>query len=414
MLGGLDASGMRSRNSSLVLKMLWHEREMSRAALSRRTGLSRASISAIINEYIEMGLVSELGQGESNGGRPPVMLCFEENAYLLAGLDMGASHISLCLTNLRGEVKEWISRDCRTREKPLETIGLSLDMLREASLLARRRGRKLLGLGVGVSSPILKIGQERTIHPAIHPKWSGLVLSEILRQHTSLPVFVDNDANLGALAEYWWREPAAPENLIYLKVATGVGAGLIVDGELIRGSHGIAGELGHTLFDNRPETATVERNLNRHIGFDFLLQGQPIAFDGSFPDAITRGGIVKRLIESPAGQTELKARILDHLIPAMINLILTLDPDMIIIGGEFPRLGEELLEEIRALVAKQLIWPELQHIPIEYCRSSDQQTSIGAATLVLDHVLNDLSLFKDAKSRRLKIRSFEPEPSVTV
>ena len=145
---GMDASDMRLSNSNLVLKLLWQHQTVSRADLARLTGMSRPSISAIVAEQLELGLISEVGPGESNGGRRPVLLRFEDDAHYIAGLDLGATHIGLMLTNLRGQEVEWLSTSAETHEKPEQTMQKALDLLRECLAFARQKGRKVIGLGI--------------------------------------------------------------------------------------------------------------------------------------------------------------------------------------------------------------------------------------------------------------------------
>jgi hypothetical protein len=166
---GLDASDIRLSNNNLLLRLLWQHQVISRADLARITGMSRPSISAIVAEHLELGLISEIGHGESSGGRRPVLLRFEDDAHLIAGLDFGASHISLMLSNLRGQEVEWLSVPAQTRDAPEPSIQIAMDLLKEGITLARRRGRKVIGLGIGVPSPIYSGGDGPTMHPAIHP-----------------------------------------------------------------------------------------------------------------------------------------------------------------------------------------------------------------------------------------------------
>ncbi len=407
---GLDASDMRLSNNNLVLQLLWQHQTISRADLARLTGMSRPSISDIVAEHIELGLVSEVGHGTSNGGRRPVMLRFEDEAHLLAGLDIGATHVSLMLTNLRGQEVSWSARAVATRDEPDLAIEAAQELLSEGLACARRQKRKLIGLGVGISSPAYRQSAAcaLSVHPAIHPRWAGYQLGKILAQQVAVPIFIENDANLGALAEYWWTTQRNRRHLLYLKVASGVGAGVIIDGKIFSGAHGIAGELGHTFIAERqqgPELEPTAENLNRRIGAQHLLEkfkgkGQALGVQvGDRGQVFERGKILRRMHEAGEAPAVIDAFIQDLSI-AIVNAMVSFDPAIVSLGGIVPDLGEELFTQLRRRIQSQLVWPELQMIPIQCSRFGEKQTALGAATLVLENMLNNLPLFCEGRDRR--------------
>jgi len=405
---GLDASDIRLSNNNLLLRLLWQHQVISRADLARLTGMSRPSISAIVAEHLELGLISEIGHGESSGGRRPILLRFEDDAHLIAGLDFGASHISLMLSNLRGQEVEWLSAPAQTLEFPEQSIQLAMELLKEGITLARKRGRRVIGLGIGVPSPIYSSGDSASMHPAVHPKWAGLELSKILKAHVSIPVFMENDANLGALAELWWTERQNRQTLIYLKVASGIGAGVIIDGKIFAGAHGLAGEVGHTFVQRRNmERSPTQDNLNSVTGINSVLNDLDLRVGQRNPKILHRGALIKEAYETGDAQTRdiVKAWI-RGLSLAIVNAMVSFDPELVIIGGVLPDLGEELLGMLRAEVPRHLVWPELQGISLECSRFGEKQTALGAATLVLEKMLEDFELFCVAREHRLRFKEF--------
>ncbi len=407
---GMDASDMRLSNSNLVLKLLWQHQTVSRADLARLTGMSRPSISAIVAEQLELGLISELGPGESNGGRRPVLLRFEDDAHLIAGLDLGATHIGLMLTNLRGQEVDWFSVPAQTSEQPEQTVQEALGLLREGLSAARKRGRKVIGLGIGVPTPIFRGGMGQTLHPAVYPRWVGLELTRILRDQVSIPVFMENDANLGALSELWWTERQARKHLLYLKVASGLGAGLIIDGKIFGGAHGLAGELGHTYLQRRSgqDRNPIDENLNSQIGINAVLEKLGWKAQSRNQKALHRGTLLREAYESgdPTARETVRT-FLHQLSLAIVNALVSFDPELVIVGGVIPDLGEELVNLLRAEIARHLVWPELRSIPIELSRFGEKQTALGAATLVLERMLEDFELFCDARQQKLRVRELQ-------
>ncbi|MEO1232533.1 MAG: ROK family transcriptional regulator, partial [Myxococcota bacterium] len=227
-----------------LLRLVWEYREISRADIARRTGLSRSTVSTVMSELLDSGIVEETRQGSSNGGRRPIMVGFRDNARTVLGVDVGASHIDAVLTNLRGEILERGSRVMPTRDAPEATLDAITTMARQ---LIKASPAPCLGVGVGLPSPV---------HPSsgrvpreVLPRWSEVDVAQALFERIDRPVRIDNDANLGALAELWWGAGRGGDDLVFVKVATGIGAGLIVNGRIVRGAHGFAGEVGHLSSD---------------------------------------------------------------------------------------------------------------------------------------------------------------------
>ncbi|WP_141732628.1 ROK family protein [Oligoflexus tunisiensis] len=405
---GLDASDIRLSNNNLLLRLLWQHQVISRADLARITGMSRPSISAIVAEHLDLGLISEIGPGESSGGRRPVLLRFEDDAHLIAGLDFGASHMSLMLSNLRGQEVEWLSVPAQTREFPEQSIQQAMELLKEGITLARRRGRKVIGLGIGVTSPVYSTGDSQSMHPAIHPKWAGLGLSRILKEHVSIPIFMENDANLGALAELWWTERQSRKHLLYLKVASGLGAGVIIDGKIFAGAHGLAGELGHTfLADRRLNKDPTLDNLNAMVGIPYVLEELRIKVSQRQPGVVHRGALLKEAYESGDASTRaIVEKFIHRLALAIANAMVSFDPELVIVGGIVPDLGDELLGMLREDIPRHLVWPELRSVPLECSRFGEKQTALGAATLVLEKMLEDFELFCEAREQRIRLKEF--------
>jgi len=244
----VDAAGMRARNSGLLLNLIWRERQISRADLARRTGLSPSTVSAIVGDLERFGLVRSQGAGLSRGGRRPTLLGFCDDAFSIIGVELGATHIRALLTNLRGQIRaerHGLHAVQTDPEGALTLVRSFIDDLLRTERVARRR---LLGIGVAVPSPVHPRAPGR-LSSLILPAWSGYDVQERLTGAYHVPVFVDNDANLGALSENWWGAGRSGEDLTYIKVSTGIGAGYVINGEVYRGAGGTAGEIGHLAVD---------------------------------------------------------------------------------------------------------------------------------------------------------------------
>jgi predicted NBD/HSP70 family sugar kinase len=385
-----------------LLRLIWRERRISRADLARRTGLARSTVSEIVDDLLGTGLVSEGGAGESRGGRRPIVLQFEDDAYGLVGVDVGAAHVAVALTNLRGQVLAWEERPHGVRDDPDGTRAL-VSRLVDACLARWGKGpERLAGLGVAVPCPV-DPRHPGALSELVMPAWKGRLGLEPLGERLGAPVLVDNDANLGALAERWWGAGREVEDFAFLKVATGVGSGHIIGGRIYRGSSGTAGEIGHLAIDpHGPRCVCGLRGcLTTFVGTHALLAraaalapshpGSPLARGpatiGALVDAALAGDPLAREVVREAGET------LGIAVAGMLNLM---NPARVIIGGGLARLGDLLLEPLRATVRSRTLMHSLDAAEIVASALGAQDVAVGAATLALQEALADLRRFRAA------------------
>lgn len=383
----------------LTLELIWKERQISRADIARQTGLSRSTVSEIVSTLLTTGLIAEGGDGPSRGGRRPILLEFQDDAHTVLGVDMGATHVSVILTNLRGKVLEWKDRDHPVRSDPEGTEAL-IHELGETCLAKHEGARKrLLGVGVAVPSPV-DPRQPGRLSEVVLPAWRGHRVLERLQAAYGVPVHVDNDANLGALAEHWWGAARGIDDFAYIKVATGVGAGHMIRGEIYRGSTGVAGEIGHLTIDpggvpcvcgNRGCLATL-------VGSAALVE-RAEALLPDFPDSALNGGEITILgIEDAALEEDPLAMIIvreaaQHLGTAVSGVLNLMNPAAIILGGSLSRLGERLLMPLRESVLRRTLVNSVAASEIRTSKLGPRCVAMGAATLVLDHALSDPQVF---------------------
>jgi hypothetical protein len=238
----LDSAYMRVLNSSTLLKMIWRDREISRADISQRTGMSRSTVSTIVADLIRRGLVTETGTGHSNGGRRPVILSFNEDAYSILGVDLQVDSVSLAITNLRAGIRHWWHEACPVQDEPELTLDVLNRLIQKARTQCLDDGKPLIGIGFGLPGPVHPNDAVNAMNEDLFPKWRGVHLQNALREKFQMPMAWEKDANLGALAEHWWKNPKGPGNLLY--ISREMQAGLVFEGRVHRGSHGLAGDLG--------------------------------------------------------------------------------------------------------------------------------------------------------------------------
>ena len=379
-----------------VLTLLWRKRQMSRAEIARHTGLSRSTVSDVVSTLLETGLVAEVGDGPSRGGRRPVMLAFQDDAYGILGIDIGASHLSIGLLDLRGHVLQWRHVEDPGMDGVTEPlVELSAACLRDWGVTRKH----LLGIGVAVPGSVDSRGPGTLAHVSL-PSWAEPTGLDGLKSEYGVPFFVDNEANLGALAERWWGAGRGIDDFAYIRIATGVCAGFLIRGEVYRGATGWAGEIGEVRTDDEGPMCTCGNRgcLTTFVGAQALIS-QTRALLPDFPDSpLGVGPITVRAIEDAAlGRDPLALQVVrraaQRLGVAIADVLTLLNPAAVILGGGFARLDELLVNPLREAVLRRAFVSSMSTADIRTGEIGPQAIAVGAATLVLESALQNPRLF---------------------
>lgn len=397
-----------SRPSALeqsVLRLIWHEHRISRAEIARRTGLSRSTVTEIVDELLPTKLISEVGVGPSRGGRPPIVLEFNYDAACILGVDMGAAHVAVALTNLRGEVLAWRHEFHSVRTDPEGTRALISELC--GSCLADVPGSRsrLIGLGVAAPCPV-DPNHPDEFSEIVLPDWRGRAGLKPIATRLKVPLFVDNDANLGALAERWWGAGRGVDDFFYVKVATGLGSGHFIQGKVYRGATGVAGEIGHMAIDTQgkpclcglrgclvtlvgaPALVARAKELRAQYPDSSLPKNKP-SIEAIEDAALLGDPLALQIVREAAG----------HLGIAIASLLNLMNPRLVIIGGGLARLEDKLLEPLRDVIRNRTLVSSLAVAEITTSALGPRSIAIGAATYVLDAALDDARLFAAATGR---------------
>lgn len=384
-----------------VLRLIWREHKISRAEISRQLDLSRSTVTEIIKELLPTGLIAEVGIGESSGGRKPILLQFQDDAKVILGIDIGATHVSVAMTNLRGKLLLWKEKEFPVRDDPEGTYKVIYELCDECFSKLKHGSDMLLSIGVSVPSPVDPIHPEY-LSETIIPAWHGRSGLERLRSKYNVPVYLDNDANLGALAEHWWGAGKNVNDLIYIKISNGIGAGFIFGGKVYRGSRGIAGELSHMPIDPNGRLcgcglrgclatvisawALIERvkTLSNLYPESSLLKSNPSIVN--IEDAALAGDSMAIQIVSEA---------VDYLSSAITTLVNLLNPDMIILGGSFSRLGGLVIKPIQEIINSTALVKDLSKTKLKQSELGPKGIAIGAATLAIEQAFSDPKVLRN-------------------
>ncbi len=398
----IDFSLMREMNRSLILSVIRQERAVSRAAIARHTNLSRSTVSHIIADLLKEHLVAEVGQGQSTGGRRPILLSFNDRAGFIVGVDLGATHILVLVTDLSGEVVVRDESMFSVSAGPEAGLQSIVESVRRCLRQAGAGMETVLGMGLGVPGP-LDYAHGRVVSPPIMPGWHGVALRDRLEQALGIPVYVDNDANLAALGERWRGIGRGHANLAFIKVGTGIGCGLLLDGNLYRGEIGSAGEIGHvTIDENGPPCKCGSYGCLESMagGSAIALRAQQAVRAGQDTslstiqplEALTARDVA---LAARAGDTlakQLFAEAGRHIGVALASLANLLNPGLIIVGGGVAQAGDILLKPVRETLRLRALPSVARTTQVVQSTLGRDATAMGAVRLALQEVFRSPAL----------------------
>lgn len=376
---------LRERNRAQVIDVLRRHGSVSRAEIARVTGLSRSTVSSLVAELQEEGLVAERGDESSpgaQGGRPAALLSLEAVAGSAVGLDFGHTHVHVAVADLSSRIiaERRIRIDVdRAADAALDAAA---DLVSELLAAAKADRDRVVAVGVGLPGPVDR--RTGTFGASlILPGWAGLQPVGELERRLGLPVEVDNDANLGALGELTYGAGRGESDIVYLKVATGIGAGLVLGGRLHRGATGVAGELGHVTIDPDGELCGCgNRGCLEVAAAAPALLAQLTRAHG---DDLT----VERVLELSAAGDPGARRVLGdagRAIGGVVGDVVTVvNPRRIIVGGELSAAGEPLLRGIREALERRSLPAAGGAVEVTAGELGERAELLGALALVIAH-----------------------------
>jgi glucokinase len=384
MVDAIRAAGAAAPGAGELFQIMRDGRARTKAELATLTGLARSTVSSRVDTLLAAGLLRPAGEAASTGGRPPARVAFNPAAGVVLAADLGATHATVAIADLAGRMIASRTDALTISSGPVAVldavIAVGSALLTGAGIDASR----LVGVGIGVPGPV-EHSTGMPTHPPIMPGWDRFDVPSYVRQTFAVPVLVDNDVNILALGEQslsW----AGVDDLIFVKVATGIGAGIISGGVLQRGAQGSAGDMGHVQVPyshDSPRPPGDERDL------EAIASGTAIASELRAQGADVEGSAdVVRLVRAgdPAAiaATRQAGREVGEVLSTVVNL---LNPSIIVLGGSIARAGEHLLAGVREVVYRRSIPLATQHLGIVQSQAGETAGVRGAAIMVTQHVL---------------------------
>jgi len=386
----MDANRRLSRDSApvgscaYVLELVRSGRAATRNELVAMSGMSRSTILQRVSQLLAAGLLREGSSSRSRGGRPPAALSFDERAGVIVAADLGASHGRVAVTDLAGRPLAERNEPIAIASGPDAVLGWLTATVSELLAEAGARPGDTLAAGVGLPGPV-DVVSGRPVNPPIMPGWNGHPVAEALTSALGAPALVDNDVNVMALGEHRVRSGAL-DPLVFVKVATGIGAGVVIDGAVYRGLRGAAGDIGHI---RAPVGSDAPCSCGGRGCIAALATGPAIAA------ALTAAGLgatgttdVVRLVAEGSREASESVRDAGRLLGEVLaGVVSLLAPAAIVVGGELSAAREPLLAGIREVVYQRslpLVTGDLQILPSAL---GARAGVVGAATLAIEHVV---------------------------
>ena len=378
--------------ASEVFALLLDGRPRTRAELASSTGVARSTVAARVDQLMRLGLVAPSG-GTSTGGRPPSLFAMNPEARLVAGVDVGATHVALVLADLSGRIHAESATALDVSEGPEAVLSWVTTTISRCLGELGRDSSDLAAVGMGLPGPV-EHATGRPINPPIMPGWDRYDVPQRVQIDLDVPVLVDNDVNIMALGEL----TAFPDtsDLVFVKVATGIGAGIISGGALQRGAQGTAGDVGHVRVARAGDvrcrcgnTGCLEAvAAGPALARTLREEGLPAETGQDVVDLTRAGDLTALRIVRQAG------RDLGEVLATMVNLI---NPAVVVIGGRLSGAGEHLLAGIREVVYQRSLPLATEHLRLRASSVGDQAAVKGAVALAIGHALSPQQIELDVQ-----------------
>lgn len=370
-------SALRRLNQQRIVEALLSG-PLTQAELSRSTGLSTATVSNIVKALTDSGLAST--RSTTSSGRRALAVSLSKPGTFAAGIDFGRSHVRVVLVSPGYQVLQEEAIRLPLGHSAREGIAAGAELLDRLLHAADVDRSGLIGAGVGIPGPIDR-RSGTVVEGAILPEWVGINVHERLGSRLGVPVFMDNDANLGALAQVTWGPYAAVQNLVFLKIGTGIGTGLILNGAPYYGNIGVTGEIGHaTVTDHGVvcrcgNRGCLETVASTAVMISLLSRGrdEPITSDEIVTLARSGNNAALRIIDD-AGTAVGRA---------MANVANLINPEVIVLGGPLAELGDLLVNPVRRGLLRHAIPVVGETTALVANSLGDRAEALGAAALAL-------------------------------
>lgn len=341
-------ASIKIMNRELIINKLKNKPKQSRANLSQSTGLSKPTVSSIVKELIKEGLIFEVGEGTSTGGKRPVNLVYNPDYNYVVGIAIENNIIYFSLGNMNGELISIFSKKIENPEKSELVLSVIIDGIFELLKNTKVDEEKIIGIVIGV--PGIKQDSDNLIRssPTIH--WGGINLKKEIKEKLGKEVIIENDVNLMTIGEHYKGQAKNINDFVYLFIGNGIGSGIFLNGKFIKGFHSAAGEIGYMMIGDKENlkqnTGVFEKNYGL-LGVIEKLKKLNIQLNYKDSDSLLE-------ILQKNKKNKMVKEILDdtitHWAEATINIISVIDPETVILSGELLNMEKTSLNSFKEFV----------------------------------------------------------------
>ncbi|MFC5751224.1 ROK family transcriptional regulator [Actinomadura rugatobispora] len=366
-----------------LLTILRDGRARTRAELVQLTGLARSTVSQRLDALMNHRWVVATEDAISSGGRPAAAFAFNESVRVVLAADLGATHARLAVIDLGMTVLLERAAELPIDRGPEATLGWLVTAFREMLAEAGRDPAQVCGVGVGLPGPV-EHTTGQPVNPPIMPGWDGFPVPEWLGGRLGAPVLVDNDVNIMALGEHWAARPEA-DHMIFIKMGTGIGCGIVSDRRLHRGAQGAAGDVGHIRLGGSDVLCRCG-----NVGCVEAVAGGAALAAALRAEGIDASGSRDVVALMRAGNTraaQLVRQAGREVGGVMASIVNFFNPSVIVIGGDIAEAGEHVLAGVREVIYSRSLPLATQHLGIRASELGDRAGVVGAAVMVVEYVL---------------------------
>ncbi|QUW21541.1 ROK family transcriptional regulator [Sporosarcina sp. Marseille-Q4063] len=380
---------MKSVNKSIILNKIRTDAPISRAQIAKETKLTPPTVSSNVKELIEQGIVKESELGKSQGGRKPTMLLIDNSAFSIVGVDIGPDMIECVMADLSGKISNRSSNKLTTSITNKQFLTILKECIRTCIGGSPTSNDKIIGIGVAMHGVVEVETGTSLVAPILGLK--NIPIKEELEKEFDLDVKVENDARAIALGESWFGDHGPLESMLVVNIGRGVGAGLVMNGNLYHGSHDIAGEVGHMTIDLNGEVCEC----GNPGCLQTFITGPAIArraqkFITKNQHDLSGEQIYELAVIGDENIASVFKETGEIIGVGLTNLIHIINPEKIVLSGGVTKSGKLILPEIRKSIENRALTPKAKQTAISVSKLGDDATLKGAVALLLVDLFDPL------------------------
>lgn len=392
----VNSQMVKQLNQMAIIRNIQINESTSRQEIARVTGLSNSTVSILVSELIDSGIVKELGEGESSGGRKSKLIGINEEGGYILGVDVGSSKTICGIVDLRANIRKKMIID--TPKDPNERLTALINLLRDMREVGRANNMdNFLGIGIGVSGVV---DSQNGIISSSNMGWQKVNLRKEIEYAVGLSTSVENTAKAGALAEYYYGQAIDVEHLLYISVGKGIGAGFLINGSLLTGMRNAAGEIGHM----RMVPDGLPCSCGRYGCLETIASGH--AIESSALKEISKSAQLRKIydqygtisaehvFQSALDGDEVAQNIINTAIEftamATENLVNMFNPEMVVFGGGLSNAGSYYLDPIMNKMKESLAKERNKELQLKFSSLGRDSGVLGAATLVIKQIFRPI------------------------